>query len=223
MTALEKAAEIIREFEGESLTVYADPIGLPTVGVGHLVQPEDNLKIGDKITKEQSEAFLREDMRAAFNRVRDFLGKLEFHTNDLSDDQMAALISLSLNLGNAPFVKGTGIWRAFEENRFEDVPEQFKRWRKAGGRVLPGLIRRREAEARLFQGQDWREPPPAVARVLTSDADIRAALLELGYQSPHVRGAILVFQMDHELVADAIAGPKTKAAIRAELAKKGGA
>jgi lysozyme len=39
--------------------------------------------------------------------------------------------------------------------RYEDVPSEMKRWNKAGGEVLQGLVRRREAEALLFEGKDW--------------------------------------------------------------------
>jgi lysozyme len=41
------------------------------------------------------------------------------------------------------------------QSKFDEVPEQIKRWNKAGGEVLNGLVRRREAEALLFQGKDW--------------------------------------------------------------------
>ena len=43
------------------------------------------------------------------------------------------------------------------EKDWDEVPNQIKRWNKAGGKVLEGLVRRREAEALLFQGKDWSE------------------------------------------------------------------
>ena len=53
--------------EGYKTTVYRDSLGKPTVGVGHLVLPGDNLKVGDKITDAQVQAFLDKDAKAAWN------------------------------------------------------------------------------------------------------------------------------------------------------------
>jgi lysozyme len=47
--------------------------------------------------------------------------------------------------------------KVLNSGKYEDVPAQIKRWNKAGGKVLEGLIRRREAEACLFQGKEWFE------------------------------------------------------------------
>ena len=47
--------------------------------------------------------------------------------------------------------------KRLNSNDLEDVPNQIKRWNKAGGKVLNGLVRRREAEALLFEGSDWKE------------------------------------------------------------------
>ena len=45
--------------------------------------------------------------------------------------------------------------RVLNEGQYDEVPAQIKRWNKAGGQVLEGLVRRREAEALLFEGKDW--------------------------------------------------------------------
>ena len=47
--------------------------------------------------------------------------------------------------------------KVLNKELYEEVPTQIKRWNKAGGKVLQGLVRRREAEALLFQGKDWTE------------------------------------------------------------------
>ena len=47
--------------------------------------------------------------------------------------------------------------RVLNEGEYDEVPSQIRRWNKAGGRVLEGLIRRRDAEALLFEGKEWHE------------------------------------------------------------------
>lgn len=66
----------LRVREGERLKVYLDTEGYATVGVGHKVLPQDGLKVGDKITREQSEAFLAEDAKSAFDKALDQADRL---------------------------------------------------------------------------------------------------------------------------------------------------
>jgi lysozyme len=47
--------------------------------------------------------------------------------------------------------------KVLNEGKYNEVPAQIRRWNKAGGKVLKGLIRRREAESLLFEGKDWYE------------------------------------------------------------------
>jgi lysozyme len=54
-------------------------------------------------------------------------------------------------------LKNSTLLKVLNENKHDEVPAQIRRWNKAGGRVLEGLIRRREAEALLFEGKEWHE------------------------------------------------------------------
>lgn len=210
---------LIEHFEGRYYEVYRDPIGLPTVGVGHLVRPEDNLKVGDRVTDEQIERFLDQDLAKAEAIVGKVLAFPDQHHFD-------ALVSMAFNLGNAPFVKGTGFRKALDEDRYSDIPAIMKLYRKAGGKVLPGLVRRREAEARMFQGLDWRTPAPSSARSLrrgSSGPDVLAltqALVKLRLMSfpssrfgPRTQQAVVMFQMANNLEPDGIWGPKSAKAL----------
>jgi lysozyme len=60
------------------------------------------------------------------------------------------------NLGPTNLRNST-LLTVLNQERYDDVPREIKRWNKAGGEVLKGLIRRREAEALLFEGKDWYE------------------------------------------------------------------
>lgn len=95
MTLVERIIEHLRLREGERLWVYLDHLGNPTVGVGHLVMPNDKLKVGDRITKARSEKFLVNDMQLALNAARDQAKKIGIET----DDFILALTSVNFQLG----------------------------------------------------------------------------------------------------------------------------
>ena len=83
---------------------------------------------------------------------------------DLDQHQFDALVAWVYNLGPTALRNSTLLkklnWFSLgsDEKDFEDVPNQIRRWNKAGGKVLAGLVRRREAEARLFlKDEGWRD------------------------------------------------------------------
>jgi lysozyme len=65
-----------------------------------------------------------------------------------------ALVSWTYNLGPTNLRSST-LLKVLNSGAYDDVPAQIKRWNKANGKVLDGLIRRREAEALLFEAKDW--------------------------------------------------------------------
>ena len=75
-------------------------------------------------------------------------------TAPLSQKQFDAMVSWVYNLGPAN-LKASTLLIKLNQGDYPKVPEQIRRWNKAGGKVLPGLVRRREAEAQLFQHEDW--------------------------------------------------------------------
>ena len=75
---------------------------------------------------------------------------------DLTQNQFDALVAWIYNLGPTNF-KASTLLNVLNAGEYENVPEQIKRWNKAGGKVLDGLIRRREAEALLFEGKEWEK------------------------------------------------------------------
>lgn len=132
----QETLDLIRLFEGERLKVYLDPIGKPTVGVGHLVRPKDKLKVGQRITKAQSEAFLIEDLKVAEEDV-DSLGLY------LTANQHGALTSFSFNLGRSNLHK-------LVSKGIPHIADRLLMFDHAAGKVLAGLTRRRKAERKLF-------------------------------------------------------------------------
>ena len=74
----------------------------------------------------------------------------------LAQNQFDALTSWVYNLGSSNLMSSTML-TLLNEGKYDEVPQQIKRWNKAGGKVLDGLVKRREAEALRFEGKEWIE------------------------------------------------------------------
>ena len=77
-------------------------------------------------------------------------------TAPINQDQFDALVSWVYNLGGGN-LKASTMLKVLNAGQYEEVPAQMMRWNKAGGKVLEGLTRRRQAEANLFMGKEWKE------------------------------------------------------------------
>ena len=133
----------IKRWEGVRRDVYKDAVGYPTVGVGHLVKPVDNLKVGDTITDDQVDEFLRKDIASAEEAVNDRV------TVPLTQNQFNALVSFVFNVGTGAFAQ-SGLLRTLNAGNYASAANQFTKWVFAGGRRLKGLEFRRNAEKELF-------------------------------------------------------------------------
>ena len=139
MRTSKKGIDFIKHFEGCKLAAYLDAAGVPTIGYGHTVIA----KIGMCITQKTAEQLLREDL--IMTEVP--LKRLELN---LTQNQFDALVSLIFNIGIGNFKKSTllKLIKVYPDN--SQIVNEFKKWRKAGGKILPGLERRRQAEAVLY-------------------------------------------------------------------------
>ena len=146
MKTSNEGISLIQKFEGCELEAYQCSAGVWTIGYGHT---KDVVK-GMTITKEQAEQMLVDELHEYENYINEYV------TVALSQNQFDALVSWVYNLGPAN-LKASTMLKVLNSGKYEDVPAQMKRWNKAGGKVLEGLIRRREAEACLFRGTEWFE------------------------------------------------------------------
>ena len=146
MKASQEGVNLIKHFEGCYLDAYLCPAGVWTIGYGHTA----NVKEGDSVDQEAAEAFLIEDLES-FEQAVTRLVEVP-----LTQQQFDALVSWTFNLGAGNLAEST-LLRKLNNYQYAEVPEQMMRWVKAGGQVLDGLVRRRAAEAALFQNKDWRE------------------------------------------------------------------
>lgn len=134
-----KGLDLIKFYEGLELEAYKCAAGVLTIGYGWT----HDVKEGDTITEERAEELLREGIVQYENAVDDLVNvPLEQH-------QFDALVSWVYNLGKANLAAST-LLKKVNAQEFDEVPEQIKRWNKAGGKVLEGLIKRRESEAHLW-------------------------------------------------------------------------
>jgi len=127
-------------YEGVVLRTYADPINKITACTGH-TGPE--LRMGQRYTKEQCETMLYGDLL----KHADALNCIK---TPLADNQKAAFLSFAFNVGNGAFCKSTLVRKA----NAGDMPgacAELSRWVMAGGRELPGLVKRRAAERQLCE------------------------------------------------------------------------
>ena len=144
-----KGEDFIASFEGEILKVYDDGFGYPTLGIGHLLTPEERklMPLGTTITKEQSREYFRRDVpkyEAAVNKAV---------SAPLTQNQFDALVSLCFNIGIGAFVKSSAV-RHLNAGRYADAADAILRFNKAKGKIVPGLDRRRKAERKLFMTPD---------------------------------------------------------------------
>lgn len=145
----QKAIELAKRFEGFHKVVqhkpmvmaapYICPAGYWTIGYGHLCD-----KTHYPITEPEAEMYLEKDLMGAYRAVKRLCPVA------MNDNQLAALIDFTFNLGAGRLQTSTLRQRVLERNWIE-AQREIKRWVYGGGRILPGLVIRREANAALLR------------------------------------------------------------------------
>ena len=144
MNISQEGLSLIKKFEGCELEAYKCAAGVWTIGYGST----KDVKEGDTHTQEEADKLLLHEMSEYEGYINDMV------KTNLKQNEFDALVAWVFNLGPSNFNSST-LLQKINNKDWEDVPNQIKRWNKAGGKVLQGLIRRREAEALLFEGKDW--------------------------------------------------------------------
>ena len=137
---------LIKSFEGLRLKAYQDAVGIWTIGYGST----RGVKSGMAITEAEAERLLKEDVRR-FEQAVNSAVKVP-----INDNQFSALVSFSFNVGSQALRSST-LLRLLNQRDYSGAANQFPRWNKAGGRVLAGLTRRRNAERALFLSQNFTQ------------------------------------------------------------------
>lgn len=139
-----KGRALVEKYEGRRLESYRCPAGKWTIGVGHT---GPDVLPNMAITDAYCDALLSADLEEA---ERCIAGCVKVR---LSQNQFDALASLCFNIGCPAFARSTLV-RCLNAQRFGRAADEFPRWCHSGGQVLPGLIRRRNAERDLFLSAD---------------------------------------------------------------------
>ncbi|MCH7339871.1 lysozyme [Acinetobacter higginsii] len=135
---------LITSFEDLKLHAYDDGVGVWSIGFGTTVYPTGvRVKQGDYCTLEQAKSFFQHDLKYFQKAINEAV------TVPLSQNQFDALVSLAYNIGSNAF-KNSTLLKYLNALAYQDAADQFLVWNKGGGKVLKGLVRRREAERKLF-------------------------------------------------------------------------
>ncbi|MWV28368.1 glycoside hydrolase family protein [Erythrobacter sp. GH3-10] len=150
----ETMKEALAEEEGVRLVVYRDVAGYPTVGVGHLITPQDGLSVGDRITYEQAIAFLESDLEKAEKGVKRLVGDLPIYQHEFD-----ALVDLVYNVGegNVSESQSPRLNRAIANADYDSIAEQLE-YTTAAGKVARGLQYRSERRQSIFMEASYEDP-----------------------------------------------------------------
>ena len=146
MKISENGLELIKKFEGCETTAYQDSVGVWTIGFGHTKGVEE----GQTCSIEDAESMLADEMNEYEGYINNMV-KVE-----LQQHEFDALVAWVYNLGPTNLGESTML-KVLNGGQFDRVPDEMNRWTRAGGEILEGLVRRRQAESLMFQNLDWRQ------------------------------------------------------------------
>ena len=146
MKVTQEGLAIIKHFEGYSSTVYADPIGIPTIGFGSIWDKDGDRLTMDHgpITEVEAEFLLVRELKHVESAIAKLIGV------ELTENQFSAIGSLTYNIGSGR-LKSSTLRAKLNRGDYSGASAEFPKWRRAGGRILKGLVRRRKAERELFE------------------------------------------------------------------------
>ena len=160
LTASDDFKQALIEEEGIRYTVYRDVAGYPTVGVGHLVLPQDNLRLGDRISKKRVLKLLDQDLAKAEAGVRKLVGDLKLYQHEFD-----ALLDLVYNvgIGNVSEKQSPRLNAAIHQGNYEAIAAELD-YSYAAGKIARGLEYRSRRRARIFIDASYDDPREIDAR-----------------------------------------------------------
>jgi lysozyme len=183
---------LLKKFEGCKLTAYRCPAGVCTIGYGHTSSAgQPSVNDGMKITQKQADDILRSDLVKYETAVHDLLKQ------PVNQHQFDVLVDFAYNAGVGN-LKSSTLLKKVNAAQFDAVPAELMKWTKGGGKVLPGLVRRRQAESAWWvSGEDATvsklveeptsdeheqraDPDPVPVRTMADSKQGNAALLTAG-------------------------------------------
>lgn len=142
----EEGISLIKKYEGCKLTAYKCPAGVWTIGYGNTFYEDGStVKPGDKITQERADQLFRNILEKKFlEPIRKLI------VSDINDNMFSAIVSFTYNVGIGNLKSSTLLKKVNANPNDQTISLEFKKWVKSAGKVLPGLVRRRESESDLY-------------------------------------------------------------------------
>ena len=183
MKTSDAGLKLIMQFEGLRLKAYRCPAGVWTIGYGHTsAAGAPDVRDGMRISAPEAEEILRRDLTGFETAVADLVKK------EITQAQFDVLVSFAYNCGVGA-LKASTLLKRVNARAFDAVPAELMKWTKAKGKELPGLVRRRRAEAAMWRGlpisidkQEARTAPdlPQPPKPITQSREANAAILAGG-------------------------------------------
>lgn len=236
MNINQATVDLVKEFEGFRASAYQDPVGIWTIGYGTTAAAGVGIdpKPGMSITREEAELYLRRGLEKFARQIGPHI------RSEINENEFGAFLSLAYNIGPGAFATSTAL-RRFNAGDKAGAAQAMTWYRNADGRVLPGLVRRRDAEVALFLQpvgagaldmpvEELGRNPATTLRPGNRSPSPQVRLLQQllaaqgyftgqidGLFGPRTRAAVVAFQDAHNLDADGIVGDRTWEALhRAE-------
>lgn len=138
--------DLIKAFEGFSSKPYLCPAKIPTIGYGATFYPDGKkVTMNDAPITEEKGVELLKSMLVKFEQYVD-----SYCIDTITQSQFDALVSFCYNLGPSNLKSSTLLKKVNKDPNDPTIEAEFMKWTKAGGKTLKGLVRRREAEAKLY-------------------------------------------------------------------------
>ncbi len=134
--------KLLKEVEGCKLKAYRDVAGILTIGYGHT----ERVREGDCLTPQEAIDLLYDDIKPRSNAVKNMV------LVPLEQWQFDALVSFVFNIGTTAFDHST-LLKRLNQNLYDSIPNQMRRWVYADGKIVKGLVNRREKEIALWNNQ----------------------------------------------------------------------
>jgi lysozyme len=153
--------DLVKDFEGCKLTAYRDPIGVWTIGYGTTARAGLGIipTAGMTITQAEADQLLADGLNKFADQIRPMI------TAGLNDNQFGACVSLAYNIGAHAFGTSSALKHINVGGDYDKAANAILLWNKAGGKVLKGLVRRREAERKLFLTPVFEQAPAFDERI----------------------------------------------------------
>jgi lysozyme len=169
-TVSEKGIALIKRFEGLRTTAYRDAVGVWTIGYGHTSQAgPPSVFQGQKITAQEAHDILVQDLKGVVRLIYAVTPREKLDA--LPQDVFDVIVSFCFNVGVGTYRYGSrrgaekkigigSVWSGVVQGSPKKIAAGLKLYNRAGGRVLPGLTKRRAVEAELVEQAVWSAPLP---------------------------------------------------------------